>query len=340
MGVSAMTDTATTDDGLEVGADIEQAPPASIDPGSVEGQTWFDRTMAQAEVLAASEIVPVQYRGRPADIVVAAMYGRDFGWSPTTAMSNIQVIEGRPSLSAQAMVALVRHHGHALDGETSSTAAKVTGMRSDTGDSMTFEFTVWDAARAGLCTVDDNGVTQARTSRGKPLPWETYPASMCWARAVSQLCRMLFPDVLMSVSYTPEEVESFSSAPRQRGGGAARSTTPAAAAPPPTAEVTVLKARIAALRGQCGLLDEAHHDQWLEWRDTNGFDVSNGRVAEDRIGDAEAKVAELLVDQGVEPFGNVETVDGELIDDDDRPGEEPPAGADEVVAEIVDEDAG
>jgi hypothetical protein len=35
--------------------------------------------------------------------------------------------------------------------------------------------------------------------------WKAYPEAMLWARAVSQLCRMLFPDCFAGGTYTPEE---------------------------------------------------------------------------------------------------------------------------------------
>jgi hypothetical protein len=41
---------------------------------------------------------------------------------------------------------------------------------------------------------------------GKPT-WKSYPRQMLSARATSELCRLIFPDALGGISYTPEEIE-------------------------------------------------------------------------------------------------------------------------------------
>ena len=156
----------------------------SVDP--------FDRLIQQADILARSSIIPKQYRGKPHDIIAAGMLGSDFGWSPTTAMRLVHVVEGKPTVSAEGMVALARARGHSISGEVSSTAATVVGVRADNGDTMTASFTIQDAERAGLA------------GRG---PWRQHTSSMLWARAVSHLCRRLFPDVTLGL-YSEGELDS------------------------------------------------------------------------------------------------------------------------------------
>ena len=144
-----------------------------------------------AERISRSALIPQAYRGKPADAAICMMYGAEVGLPPMTALQRIIVINGKPTLDAQGMAALIRGRGHSIVGETSNTEAKVTGKRADNGDTMTVTFTMDDAKRANLVK---NG------------PWTQYPSSMLWARAVSKLARELFPDVLMGMSYVPEEV--------------------------------------------------------------------------------------------------------------------------------------
>lgn len=151
--------------------------------------SWSE-TMAQAEMLASSDLVPAAYKGKPANIVTATLYGREIGLGPVASLSHINVIQGKATLSAEGMVAVVRSRGHIITGKASSAGARVTGKRADNGNEMTFEFSEKDRQRAGL-----NSKT-----------WDQYPKSMYWARAVSQLCRQLFPDVLAGISYTAEEI--------------------------------------------------------------------------------------------------------------------------------------
>lgn len=143
------------------------------------------------ERIAKSMLIPQAYRGKPVDAAICIMYGAEVGLSPMTALQRIIVINGKPTLDAQGMAALIRGAGHSIMGETSNESATVTGKRADNGDTMSVTFTIDDAKRAGLVK---NG------------PWTQYPSSMLWARAVSKLARELFPDVLMGMSYVPEEI--------------------------------------------------------------------------------------------------------------------------------------
>ncbi len=169
-------------------SELEVYQPQSLAP---VGAQELDTMIRQADLLSQSTIIPKDYRSKPANVLVAAMTGRTFGWDVMTAMRNGHVIEGTWSIKPEAMLALVRRAGHSVSGETSPEGATVRGKRGDTGDEMSVTFTMADAQRAALA-----GKTN----------WKNYPQSMCWARAVSQLCRMLFADVTLGLSYTPEEL--------------------------------------------------------------------------------------------------------------------------------------
>lgn len=146
---------------------------------------------SQVAQLAKSNIVPAAFRGKPAEIIAAVLTGRELGLGPMAALRSIHVIEGKAGLSAEAMLALVRRAGHSVTGETSPTVARVTGKRGDNGDVVHVEFTLEQAKAANL------------TGKGV---WKSYAPSMLWARAVSQLCRQLFSDVLLGMAYTAEEL--------------------------------------------------------------------------------------------------------------------------------------
>jgi hypothetical protein len=161
----------------------------AIEPHTVT--TPWDILNRQAAVLAESAIVPARYQGHPEDIIAAGLMGHEVGWGVMTSLQLIHVVEGKPEISAEGMVALVRRAGHSMTGEVSPEAATVRGKRGDNGDEMDYSFTQSDAKRADLA-----GKTN----------WRRYPSSMLWARAVSQLCRMLFPDVLLGMSYVAGEI--------------------------------------------------------------------------------------------------------------------------------------
>lgn len=155
--------------------------------------TELDVIMRQADALARSSIVPTDYRGKPANIIAAALMGRSFGWDATTSMRMITVISGTAGLKPEAMLALIRQRGHHVTIEPHADGRGVTvkGRRADNGDEASASFTLEDADRAGL----------TRSSA-----WRSYPVDMCQWRAVARLARGLFGDVVLGAGYTAEEL--------------------------------------------------------------------------------------------------------------------------------------
>lgn len=153
----------------------------------------LEAQMTYAKALAASDLLPQAYRGKPANVLVALALGEALGISPTTALYGINVIQGKPTLSAETMRAIVLAHGHRFDvAAFTETEARVEVARAERpGDVSTFTFTVEDAKRAGL--VGGN--------------YEKFPKAMLLARVTSAACRAVFPDVLAGVSYTPDELD-------------------------------------------------------------------------------------------------------------------------------------
>lgn len=149
----------------------------------------------QAKMLAGSNLVPKAFRGKPADILVATLWGAEVGLGPIASMNFIDVIDGTPTMNAEGGSALIRRAGHSLTIVGTSERCEVKGKRRDSGDEMTVVWTIEDAKRAKLATKDN---------------WSKYPRAMLRSRAVSEIARALFSDVFMGITYSPEEVESFS----------------------------------------------------------------------------------------------------------------------------------
>jgi len=161
------------------------------------------RTLSPAEVswkvaqkIANTPFVPAAFRGKPESVYAAVLYGEELGLGPMQSLTQIHVIEGKPSLAPEGMRGLVLKAGHRIDVKTASNDKVVLyGRRADSGSEATVEWTMKDAQLAGLA------------GRGA---WKTYPRAMLMARATSELCRMLFADIIAGLSYTPEEVMSIS----------------------------------------------------------------------------------------------------------------------------------
>lgn len=155
----------------------------------------LDEALKFADYLANSDIVPKDFQRKPANILVAVQWGMELGLQPMQAMQSIAVINGRPSLWGDAVIALVRSSPlceyvyETDDGETASCRVKRVGE-----DEQTRTFSMTDAQQAGL--------------KGKQGPWVQYPKRMRQMRARSFALRDVFPDVLRGMPMA-EEVQDI-----------------------------------------------------------------------------------------------------------------------------------
>jgi hypothetical protein len=177
------------------------------------------RTMEEAlrfcDLLAKSEIIPKDYQGKPGNIMVAVQWGSEVGLKPMQAMQNIAVINGRPSLWGDALIALVRASPlceYIVEGEEGDTAWCRVKRRGEPEQVRTFSQA--DAKQAGLA--------------GKSGPWSQYPKRMRQLRARAFALRDVFPDVLKGMPVAEEimdtalvNVERVHQTPAQIGQAAA-----------------------------------------------------------------------------------------------------------------------
>jgi hypothetical protein len=154
-------------------------------------------TWKTLEALSRTEFVPSALRGRPAAVLGAVLLGREYGLGPLEALRTIDVIDGSPSPNAELLGRLYRRAGHTIEVKRAdSETVELKGTRGDTGDTYTATYSLDDAVRAGLVTLDDEGHPRARSRNGHPLPWESFTADLLWARCVTRLVRRLAPDAL------------------------------------------------------------------------------------------------------------------------------------------------
>jgi hypothetical protein len=173
-------------------------------------------------IVTAGDMIPKALRdpnGTPnlGKVLLVMETGAMLGIHPVAALQGVNVIEGKASLSAGLMSALIRRAGHSLKVETSGTieggdlAATVTLTRKDTGDVLISVWTPKRAHQAGLCTyVEKDGVwsVRAQSQSGAAKPWQSYTAQLCKARAISEVYVEGATDLGMGAVYTPEELGS------------------------------------------------------------------------------------------------------------------------------------
>lgn len=159
-------------------------------PASIESYAAnLSQKLSMAVVLLKSGMLPSHYRS-PESVLTAILYGRELGFSPIRALNSITVINGKPTLEAQALKSLAIAHGGRI--KTLEWTDKVCTLECARGDWTDSASYTWeDATRAGL-TGKDN--------------WKRMPKAMLYARAVSILVRNMFADVLGGL-YSREEID-------------------------------------------------------------------------------------------------------------------------------------
>ncbi len=153
---------------------------------AIAGASLADR-IAYAEALSHASLLPAQFRGKPADVLLAIEWGAGLGLAPMAAINSIHVIDGKPGLSAIALAKLVRDGGHRMRVTGDDKSATASIWRKDDPD---FEYRVtWTiemAKRAGL--VNDK----------KP-NWVKYPGAMLKARAQTSVVKDACPELILGM---------------------------------------------------------------------------------------------------------------------------------------------
>jgi hypothetical protein len=156
----------------------------------------IDEVRSMAVQFARSALLPIELRGKEADVFVTLLAGQELGMPPMAAMRGIHVVKGKTVLSADAMVGVVLGRGIAkYFNRVEESPTSVTYETWRTGDPTPIRCT-WsddDSARAGLLSNDN---------------YRKYPKAMRQARCKAMLARDVYPDVLAGC-YDIDEAREF-----------------------------------------------------------------------------------------------------------------------------------
>jgi len=149
----------------------------------------FDEARAYAATAVASRMYQI---ASPEAALMILATGMDLGFSASQSLRAIHVINGKPVISSDALVAAVRNSGKCASWRVvESTAEKctITTKRQGEDEYETDTFTIEDAKRAGLDRKD---------------VWRAYPKDMLRHRCAAALARRVYPDVVLGM-YDPSE---------------------------------------------------------------------------------------------------------------------------------------
>jgi len=170
----------------------EQQNPLLLIPQSLEQLDHI------AKLIARSDLAPKDYKGKPENVAVAIAMGLELGVSPMQAIQGIAVINGRPSVWGDLMMALCRAHPAcewidermewAADGSPVAAVCRAKRRGSEVQER---RFSMDDARRAGLANKDG--------------PWKQYTARMLQMRARAFCLRDVFADALRGLDSAEEQ---------------------------------------------------------------------------------------------------------------------------------------
>lgn len=177
----------------------QQQKPQVVSGGQVSAMVprSLDEAFRLAQAIACSGMAP---RGmdKPEQITVAIIAGAELGLAPFQALQSFAVVNGRPTLWGDGLMAVARSGGvkvrEWVEGEGDQTVAHCEVTRPDNGEVIARSFSVSDAKKAGLW--------------GKQGPWQSYPRRMLAMRARAYALRDGCADMLRGFQVR-EEVEDY-----------------------------------------------------------------------------------------------------------------------------------
>jgi hypothetical protein len=127
------------------------------------------------------------------------------GYHPALAARDYHIIQGRPTLKAETMMARFQQQGGRVEWNVLTNEEVTATFSHPSGGSAKITWTIEMARSAKLADKDN---------------WKAYPRAMMRARVVSEGIRTVFPGVVLGV-YTPEEVQDIPTHPKSRDMGTA-----------------------------------------------------------------------------------------------------------------------
>jgi hypothetical protein len=167
-------------------------PPVQQHMMIIPSQNELDSLRAMAEMAAKSVFYKDINSLEKAATVM--LQGLELGMTPMASLRNINIIDGKPSLAANLMAAIVVAKGHPRIRvvEWTERLCTLKAKRVEETEWEQYTYTWEDAQKAGL--------TGKRN-------WQGYPKAMLYARCMSTIAKVVFPELFAGI-YTPEELQN------------------------------------------------------------------------------------------------------------------------------------
>ncbi len=183
----------------------------------LDGFTSIEEATEWAKVIIDSGLLPNTIT-EPEQVITIIQHGKELGLSPHVALNNVNVIQGRPTLSSTIIGALLKRRGiewvwdedfeiiKDKDGNVAMTSAGAANRRT------TIHF-YWKSKVTNSVMEAKHSVTWAQfeiAGYTTKQNWERFPKEMLRARCLSSAVRALFPEVLSGFYTDIEMAEELS----------------------------------------------------------------------------------------------------------------------------------
>ena len=161
----------------------------------------FEQQRVLAAAIAASGLFGMK---TPEQALVLMALCESEGLHPIRAAQDYHIINGRPSMRAEAMMSRFQAAGGVIRWlENTDARCSAVFSHPSSPDPVTIDWDLERAKKAELLKPQAFGPNAGKTSM-----WEKYPRAMLRARVISEGIRTVYPGVLSGM-YTPEEVRDI-----------------------------------------------------------------------------------------------------------------------------------
>lgn len=176
------------------GLPAERPRSTAIAVGTADAWNTWQGCLDLATALAPSGLIAAALRGKPADIAIILLTGRELDLPPMLALRTISVVDGKPCIESVLIAALIHRFPMTAEFrciESTDKLATYRGRRKDEVEPTEITYTIEDAKIAGLAGKQN---------------WQKNPKAMLRARACAATGRVVFPDAIANL-YSREELE-------------------------------------------------------------------------------------------------------------------------------------
>lgn len=189
-----------------VGSDVVHVAPG-VDLPAVMPSDEFVGLAAQARVLADSALVPQALRGKPHDVFLVLLTGRDLGVTATSALRSCYVVDGKVTLAPALKKSLIERQGLGAIRPPAVGDVDFPNNR-ERATAVVYGPDGHEIGRVQVTWADVEGIADKGKRLVDKSNWRNYPQRMLWWRACGFACDDYFSGVAYGL-YSPDEVGGF-----------------------------------------------------------------------------------------------------------------------------------